>query len=110
MCFKGKHGENINKKRAHGEGLGNGHVHTAIFKMDNRQGLTVCHMELCSMLCVSLDGTGVWGAMDTCICMAESLCCLPETITMLFVNQLSPQYNLKSLKKTTQGIKENICK
>jgi len=92
------------------EGWGNGHVHTAIFKMDNRQGLTVCHMELCSMLCVSLDGTGVWGAMDTCICMAESLCCLPETITMLFVNQLSPQYNIKSLKKTTQGIKENICK
>jgi len=23
---------------------------------------------------------------------------------------LSPQYNIKSLKKTTQGIKENICK
>jgi len=50
------------------------------------------------------------GAMDTCICMAESLCCLPETITMLFVNQLSPHFNIKSLKKTTQGIKENICK
>ena len=24
---------------------------------------------------------GVWGRMDTCICMAESLCCLSETIT-----------------------------
>ena len=29
----------------------------------------------------SLDGRGVWGRMNTCICMAESLCCPPETIT-----------------------------
>ena len=28
-----------------------------------------------------LDGKGVWKRMDTCICMAESLCCPPETIT-----------------------------
>ena len=27
------------------------------------------------MLCGSLDGTGVWGRMDTCICVAESLDC-----------------------------------
>ena len=33
--------------------------------------------------------------MDTCICMAESLRCLPETIT-LFVNQLY-QYKIKIL-------------
>ena len=31
---------------------------------------------------------GIWGKMDTCICMAESLCCLPGTITTLFVNWL----------------------
>ena len=30
------------------------HVHTAIFKMDNQQGPTVEHMELCSMLHGSL--------------------------------------------------------
>ena len=24
----------------------------------------------CSMLCGSLDGRGVWGRMDTCLCMA----------------------------------------
>ena len=35
----------------------------------------------CSMLCGSLDGRGVWGRMATCIYMAESLPCLPETIT-----------------------------
>ena len=31
------------------------------------------HVELCSMLCVGLDGRGVWGRMDTSMCMAESL-------------------------------------
>ena len=28
-------------------------------------------------------GAGVWRRMDTCICMAESLCCPPETTTLL---------------------------
>ena len=37
------------------------------------------------MLCGSLDGRGVWGRMDTCVCMAESLHCLPETITILLI-------------------------
>ena len=37
------------------------------------------------MLCGSLDGRGVWGRMDTCKCMAESLCCPPETTTTLFI-------------------------
>ena len=32
----------------------------------------------------------LWGRMDTCVCMAESLCCSPETITAWFVNQLYP--------------------
>ena len=41
---------------------------------------------LCSsVLGDSLDGRGVWGRMDTCICMAESLCCPPETITALLI-------------------------
>ena len=37
----------------------------------------------------SLDGTRVWGRIDTCICMAKSLCCSPETITMLLVSSNS---------------------
>ena len=41
---------------------------------------------------------GVWGKMDTYICMAESLCCLPETITTITVNQLYPNIKEKSLK------------
>ena len=28
---------------------------------------------------------GSLGCMDTCICMAESLCCPPETIRTLFI-------------------------
>ena len=32
------------------------------------------------MVCGGLDGRGVWGRMDTCICMAEFLCYLPETV------------------------------
>ena len=67
-------------KVAKEEGLGNrqgvwdGHVHTAVFKTDNQQGPTVQHRELCSMLCGSPDGKQIWERMDTCICMAESLC------------------------------------
>ena len=33
----------------------------------------------CSMLCGSLDGRGVWGRIDTGICMADPLHCSPET-------------------------------
>ena len=42
--------------------------------MDNQQGHTVWNIELYSMLCDSLDGRGVWGRIDTCIWIAESLC------------------------------------
>ena len=28
---------------------------------------------------------GEWGRMDPCVCMAESLCCSPETITALLI-------------------------
>ena len=48
------------------------------------------------MLCGSLDGRGVWGRMDTCICMAESLHCLPETITALLIGYAP--IKIKSLK------------
>ena len=50
---------------AGGEGWGEGEsgmdmfTHTAVFKMDNQQGLIVQHREPCSQLCGSLDGSGV---------------------------------------------------
>ena len=56
--------------------------------MGNQKGPAVQHRELCSVLCGSLDEKGVWGRMDTCICMAKSLCCPPETITTLLIGYM----------------------
>ena len=38
------------------QGVWDGHVYTAIFKMDNQQGPTVQHRELFSILCNNLNG------------------------------------------------------
>ena len=54
----------------------------------------VWHLELCSMLCASLDGRGAWGRMDACtyiyiyiyIYMTEPLCYPSETITTLLIH------------------------
>ena len=70
-------------------------MYTALFKMENQQGPTVYHRELCSMLCGSLDERAVWGRMDTGVC-AESLPCSPETVTILFVNWLHSNIKLKA--------------
>ena len=74
-------------------------MHTAIFKMDTQQGPIILHMELYSVLYARLNGSGVWGRMDTCICMAKSLCCPPETITTLLISY-TPIENEKSKKET----------
>ena len=65
------------------QGLRESHVHTEIFKMDNQKRPIVQYMELCSMLCASLDWRRTWGRMNTCIFTAESLLCSPETATTL---------------------------
>ena len=49
------------------------------------------------MLCGSLDGRGVWGKMGSCICMAESLRCSPETTTLLI--SYTPVQNVFDVKK-----------
>ena len=67
------------------QGVWDRQVHTATFKMENQQGPTVRHRDLCSVLCGSLDGRGVRGRTDACMCLAESLCCPPETITTLLM-------------------------
>ena len=52
-------------------------------------------MELDSMLCARMaHGRQVWGRMDTCTCMAESLHCSPETTTTLLIS-----YTLTQKKK-----------
>ena len=42
----------------------------------------------------SLDGSGVWGRMDTCTGMAESFCYSPETIATLLISY-TPKQNKK---------------
>ena len=66
-------------------------------------------MQLCSMLCGSLDGRGVWGSMDACICMTESPCCLPETITTLLIGY-TPIQNKKFPKNKKKNTKSNNSK
>ena len=46
------------------------------------------------MLCGSSDGRGVWGRKDAYICMAEFLCCSPETTTALLID-FTPMQNNK---------------
>ena len=87
---------------AMGEGLGgrdscrvwDGHVHPAMSKMDNQQGPPVHHRELCSMLCGSLNGRGVWERMNVYICMLESLRYSSEIVATLLIG-CSPVLNKK---------------
>ena len=62
----------------------------------------ITNMELCSTLCGSLDGSGVWGRMDTCMkymCMyGQVLPCSPETTTKVLIGYTYPQYQIRSTK------------
>ena len=62
-------------------------------------------MELYSVLSASLDGTGFWGRMDTCVYMAESLRCSPEMTTTLLINYTPIQNKkLKVWKKKKNSL------
>ena len=71
MVAKGKDGGKDS------ECIWDGHEHTAIFKMDNQQGPTVQHRELCSILCNNLNGKKF--EKDTCIGITESAVHLKTT-------------------------------
>ena len=64
------------------------HLHTTLFKVsiDNQQGPTAEHRELCSVLCNNLHGERIWKRAGTRICITESLCCTPETNPTLLLN------------------------
>ena len=49
------------------------------------------------MLCGSLDERGVWGRVDTCIFIAESLCFAPEAVTALLIGY-TPNKKLQKIK------------
>ena len=46
--------------------------------------------------------------MDTCICMAECLCCPPETITTLFIGYTSIQNKKFRKKNGEMGMKTDF--
>jgi len=50
------------------------------------------------MLYGSLDGRGFGGRMDTCICVAESLCCSSETTTALLISYPPTHTHTQNLK------------
>ena len=56
------------------------------------------------MLRGSLDGSRVWGRMDTCVCMAESLHCSFETVTTLLISYTQVQN--KKLKINKEMIRQ----
>ena len=58
--------------------------------------MTYCRAQG-TLLSVNVDGRRVWGRMDACICMIESLPCSPETDNI--VNHLYPNTKIKVKKK-----------
>ena len=67
--------------------------------MDKQQRPIEEHMELCSMLCARLNRSGVWGRMDICIYMAESLHCSPKTTTLLIsYTPIQNAFGVKNIK------------
>ena len=58
---------------------------------------------------------GVWGRMDTCVCMAESLCCSPETTTTLLMGYTPIQnkklfFFLKGVEKMRLNLHPKISR
>ena len=64
----------VEKSSGRRMGPGGEHAHTAVVKMDNQQGPTVQHRELCAMLCGCLEGwkfEGEW--TRACVWLSPSL-------------------------------------
>ena len=84
------------------QGVWEGQVHTAVFKMGNRW--TYCKTD-CTAQGILHNVTwqpgweGVWAKMDTRICMPESPQCSPEITTTLLISY-TPIQNKKLKKKT----------
>ena len=60
-------------------------MHSAVFKME--KGIRSYCRAQGTLLSVMWQPVweGSLGRRDTCICMSESLCCLPETTTPLLI-------------------------
>ena len=65
------------------QGVWDGHVHTVILKIETDKDLLYSTGNSAQCYVADWMGGEFWGRMDTCICMAQSLCCSPETIALL---------------------------
>lgn len=54
------------------------------------------------MLFGSLDQRDTWGRTDMCVYMTEARCCVPETITTLFIGY-TPAQNKKFKKNVRES-------
>ena len=79
--------------------LGTSCTYCYILRWITNKDLYICtaHTELCSMLCASLHGRGIWERMNTRIFMAEFLCCSPEATTTLLIGYIL-QYQIRSFQ------------
>lgn len=75
------------------------HVHTAIFKINDQQVLTVNTWNSTKCYVAAWTGKEFGGENRYMNIMAESLCCSPETMSMLYVNWLYPNTKKKKTKK-----------
>ena len=66
-------------------GVWGGHVHTITFKMNTQQGPTVRHRNSAQCHMAAWMGGEFGGEWILCICMVESLCSSPQTITILLI-------------------------
>ena len=62
------------------------------------------------MLCGKLDEKGVGGRMDTCIYVAEYICCPPETITKLLINYTPIQKTKLQVSDAVVNCSQKILK
>ena len=65
-----------------------GHVHTAIFKMDNQQGPMYSIWNSAQCYVPSWMEAGFGEEWIYVLCVAESLHCLPETMTTLVISHI----------------------
>ena len=80
------------------QGVWEGHVHTAIFKMDTNKHLLYSTWN--SAQCyVPVEMGGGFEGKDTRTCMAESLRCSPETTTTLLTGYTPIQNKKFKVKK-----------
>ena len=70
---------------------------SAKFKWIVTKTYCIAHGALLNVMCQLVCEEDL-GGMHACICMAESLCCLPETVTRLLIGY-TPIQNVFGVKK-----------